>query len=61
MITKDKAYIAAGECLKKWKGMNQKDVQEYLKANFQDAWDEHDTLKKNKIDVSEAYSLIKYI
>lgn len=37
-ITKDKAYIAAGKCVEKWRGLKGEDNQNYLKANFDEAW-----------------------
>ena len=35
------------------------DNQAYLKENFQTAWEEHDVHNKNKIDITEAYSMLK--
>ena len=59
MITKDKAYVAAGKAIEHWKDLKGTENKDYLKANFQTAWDEHDVHHKNKIDTTEAYQLLK--
>uniref|UniRef100_A0A7S3CSV2 Uncharacterized protein n=1 Tax=Strombidium rassoulzadegani TaxID=1082188 RepID=A0A7S3CSV2_9SPIT len=61
MIEKDKAFLAAQQCLQKWKGMSVEDSKQYLKDNFEAAWDQHDIHSKNKIDITEAYSMLKEI
>ena len=61
VITKDKAYIAAAVCVKRWRKLEGQDNSQYLKENFQAAWEEHDVNKNNKIDLTEAYSLMKEI
>ena len=61
MITKDKAYIAAGKALEHWMGIKGDENSQYLKDNFQTIWDEHDVHHKNKIDVTEAYQMLKEI
>ena len=55
MITKDKAYIAAGKAIEHWRGIKGDENKQYLKDNFQALWEEHDVHHKNKIDVTEAY------
>ena len=61
MISKDKAYKAASECIKKWKGLSQTETLTYLKDNFDTNWAEHDPTGKNKIDITEAYQLMKQL
>ena len=59
VITKDKAYLAAQKCVAKWKNLKGEELNNYLKENFSGAWEEHDIHKKNKIDVTEAYQMLK--
>ena len=61
MIAKDKAYTAASECIMKWKGLGQSEAVQYLKENFDTNWAEHDPAGKNKIDITEAYQLMKQL
>ena len=61
MLTKDKAYLAAGKCVEKWRGLKGEDNQNYLKANFDETWNNYDVKGKNKIEESEAYQLHKEI
>ena len=61
VITKDKCYIAAGKAIEHWRDIKGEENKQYLKDNFQALWDEHDVHKKNKIDVTEAYQLLKEI
>lgn len=61
MISKDKAYLAAGKCVEKWRGLKGEDNQNYLKANFDETWTQYDVKGKNKIEESEAYQLLKEI
>jgi len=61
MLTKDKAYLAAGKCVEKWRGLKGEDNQNYLKANFDETWNNYDVKGKNKIEESEAYQLLKEI
>ena len=61
MVSKDKAYICASKAIEKWKGLKGQENLDYLKENFSQNWDEHDIHKKNKIDVTEAYQLMKEI
>ena len=42
IITKDKAYMACAKSLEHFKELKGKDNQDYLKANFNKMWDEHD-------------------
>jgi len=34
MITKDKAYVAAGKAIEHWKDLKGQENKDYLKANF---------------------------
>ena len=61
VITKANAYLAAGKCVEKWRGLSGAENRTYLKENFQGAWEEHDIHKKNKIDITEAYAMMKEI
>ena len=61
VLTKDKAYLAAGKCVEKWRGLKGEDNQNYLKANFDETWNNYDVKGKNKIEESEAYQLLKEI
>ena len=45
--------------LQELKGMQQDDIQEYLKTNFEKMWDEHDVQNTKIIDVTEAYNLFR--
>ena len=59
VVTKDKAYICAQKYIEKWRHLTGAENQAYLKENFQSAWEEHDVHNKNKIDITEAYSMLK--
>ena len=61
MITKDKAYLAAAKCVERWRKLKGEENRQYLKDNFNAAWEEHDIHHKNKIDITEAYALMKEI
>lgn len=61
VITKDKAYLASAQCVKRWRNLTGTENSQYLKENFDTAWENHDMHKKNKIDLTEAYSLMKDI
>ena len=59
VITKDKAYLAAQQWVKQKKNLKGDELNNYVKENFPGAWEEHDIHKKNKIDVTEAYQMLK--
>ena len=61
IITKDKAYLAAQKCIEKFRDLKGEDATNYLKENFKASWDEQDVHGKNKIDITEAYSMLQYI
>lgn len=61
IVTKDKAYIAAGKCIEKFRGITGSANQKYLKANFDETWSNYDVKGKKKIEESEAYQLLKEI
>lgn len=61
VITKAKAYVAAAECVKRWRKLSGTEIHDYLKENFENTWSDHDVHKSNKIDITEAYSLMKEI
>ena len=61
IITKDKAYLAAQKCIEKFRDLKGEDATNYLKENFKTSWDEQDVHGKNKIDITEAYSMLQYI
>ena len=61
IITKDKAYLAAQKCIEKFRDLKGEDATNYLKENFKSAWDEQDVHNKNKIDITEAYSMLQNI
>ena len=61
VITKDQAYLAASQCVKRWRNLSGTENSSYLKENFENAWEEHDVNKNNKIDLTEAYTLMKEI
>jgi hypothetical protein len=47
--------------VKRWRNLTGTENSQYLKENFDTAWENHDMHKKNKIDLTEAYSLMKDI
>ena len=57
MLTKEKALGMAPAVLRKFRQMKMEETKDYIKQNFQKAWDEHDLHGKNMIDVTEAYQL----
>ena len=58
-ITKDKAYVAAAKCVERWRKLTGDENANYLKENFEASWNEHDIHHKNKIDLTEAYAMMK--
>jgi len=55
VIAKDKAYLAAVQCVERFRNLSGAENTAYLKENFATAWGEHDIHAKNKIDITEAY------
>jgi len=53
--------LAAGKCVERWRSLTGEENRSYLKENFAAAWAEHDIHSKNKIDLTEAYALMKEI
>ena len=61
MVSKVNTYLACQKGLEHWKGLQGKENQDYLKANFDTAWNELAVNGKKAIDVTEAYNLVKTI
>ena len=61
IVSKDKAYIAAGKCIEKFRGIKGSANQTYLKTNFAEIWAQYDVKGKNRIEESEAYQMFKEI
>ena len=59
MITKDKAFIAAGKILEHNKKMRGRENSKFLEDNFQKVWDDHDETHKNYMAIDEATIFMK--
>ena len=57
MITKAQALACAPAVVKRFRSITGQEGKEYIKTNFDKAWEEHDIHAKNLIDVTEAYQL----
>ena len=53
--------MACAKSLEHFKELTGKENQDYLKANFNKMWDEHDIHNDKQIDVTEAYTLLRDI
>ena len=59
VLTKDKAYLAAGKVLEHNKKIRGRENSKYLEDNFSKVWDDHDVEKKNFMQLDEATSFMK--
>lgn len=53
ILSKDKAYIAAGDILSKVRKLRGVKQQKYLDEYFSQIWDNHDSSKSNLIEESD--------
>ena len=58
VITKDKAYIAAGQILESMKKIRGRQNQKYLEENFSEVWGEHDKNNKNYMNMETGYQFM---
>ena len=56
VLTKDRAYIAAGKIVAHFKEYKGADNSHYLAEYFKKVWDSHDQDEKNMIEISDAES-----
>ena len=59
VITKDKAYIAAGKVIEHFKNIRGRKNLKYLEENFTKTWNEHDEKHQNFLLISEGEAFMK--
>lgn len=61
VLTKDRAYIAAGKIVAHFKELKGAENSHYLAEYFKSVWDQHDKDEKNMIEISDADSFFSDI
>ena len=59
VITKDKAYIAAGKVLTHFKKLRGRQNSKFLEENFSQVWADHDEGKKNFLNIEKSVQFMR--
>ena len=58
MLAKDKAFIASGKVLERFKKLRGVENSKYLQEYFKKVWDDHDMEHKNVLERDEAINFM---
>ena len=59
VLTKDRAYIAAGKVIGRMKSIQGVETNKFLEENFKSIWDDHDSSHLNMISQEEGKSFMQ--